>query len=656
MNISTTFDERVARTCALALTVALTACGGGTQAPILGGVDASVTPVAPTVTAVVPLALAPAVALNTKVLSATFSKAMNRATLLSSFTLACPTGTPFVGTADYTAASNTATLTLPALLNLPANTNCTATITTAAQDTTGLALANNFSWTFRTSATPDTTAPTVVSTLNANGAVNVPVNTKVGATFSEAMTPASLVGANFALKESVSNNPVAGGLALSASTVLFTPSVSLTPSTAYTATIKGASGGAADLAGNLLAADYVWGWTTAASPSGDTVPPAVLGSNPLNLAIGVCINKTVNVTFSEAMDPLSVTNSSFNLAPTAGAAVPGLVSYDPLTHIASFNPSGNLIGTPATSYVATVKGGASGVKDVAGNTMVADHFVHFTTNASTCAVAPRLGAMAPFGSFGGSSSLTNDGLSTRIHGDVGVNAASSSITGLTDSGGNVYTVTGDNAGIVNGLVYTLTDPPLSTPGAAVIAAQADALTAYNSISPASLAGGIDVSSLSQCPSCGGLGQGAGQLAGRTLPPGVYLSTTGTYGIGITAPNAGNLTLDAAGDANAVWVFQTAASTGTLTVGLTGPAVPATAIQVLLINGALAKNVFWYVPAGATIGTGSTMVGTLLSNASITFSTTGGSPPTAPDTRLFGRAIAIAAGVTMTNTVITVPAP
>ena len=656
MNIASIFNARVIHLGVLTLSVWMTACGGGTQAPILGGLDAAATPVAPTITSVTPLAQSAAVALNTKVLTATFSKAMDRATLLGSLTLACPAGSAVTGTVDYSAASKTATLTLPATPNLPGNTNCTATITTAARDTGGLAMASNFVWSFRTSATPDTTAPTVISTLNANGAVNVAVNTKVGATFSEAMNPSSLAGATFLLKESVSNNAVAGGLALSATTILFTPAANLTPATAYTATIKGASGGASDVAGNVLAADYVWSWTTAAAPSGDTVPPTVLGSNPLDAATGVCTNKTVNVTFSEAMDPSSVNTASFSLAVTAGASVVGLVSYDPITHIASFNPTGNLIGTPSTSYTATLKSGASGVKDLAGNAMVADQFVRFSTNGSTCVTAPALGAIAPFGSFGGSATLTNDGLNTRITGDVGVNAASTSITGLRDSGGNVYTVTPNNDGTVNGTIYTLTAPPGSVAGLAVIAAQADALTAFNSISPATLAGGIDVSSLAQCPSCGGAGQGPGQLAGRTLPPGVYLSTTGTYGIGITAPNAGNLTLDAAGDANAVWVFQTAAGTGTLTVGLTGPASPAVPIQVVLVNGALAKNVFWYVPAGATVGTGSSLVGTLLADASITFSTTGGSPPTAVLTRLNGRAIAITAGVTMTNTVITVPAP
>jgi hypothetical protein len=656
MNLFSNIHERFARAAALALTALLCACGGGTQAPILGGLDVSATPVPPTVTAVVPLSLATAVALNSKVLTATFSKAMNPATLPAAVSLACPAGTVVSGTVNYNAATKTATLTLPTTPNLPANTDCTATITTTALDNTGLGLATNFSWSFRTSATPDTTAPTVLSTLNANGAVNVPVNTKVGATFSEAMNPGSLAGSNFVLKESVSGNPVAGALALSATTLLFTPTANLTPSTAYTATIKGTSGGASDVAGNVLAADYAWSWTTAATPSGDTVPPTVLGSNPLDAARGVCINKTINVTFSEAMDPLSVNNSSLTLAVTGGGSVAGLVGYDAITHIASFNPTGNLIGTPATAYTATIKSGAIGVKDLAGNAMVADQFVRFTTNASSCVSAPALGAIAPFGSFGGSATLTNDGLNTRITGDVGVNATSTTVTGLRDSGGNVYTVTPNNDGTVNGTIYTLTAPTGSVPGAAVIAAQADAVRAFNSISPASLAGGIDVSSLAQCPSCGGAGQGPGQLANRTLPPGVYLSTTGTFGIGTTAPTAGDLTLDAAGDTNAVWIFQTAAGTGTLTVGLTGPATPAVPIQVLLTNGALAKNVFWYVPAGATIGTGSSVAGTLLSNASITFSTTGGSPPTAVLTRLDGRAIAITAGVTMTNTLITVPAP
>jgi hypothetical protein len=645
---------------ALLLSTLLAACGGGDggRDPILGGLALGTTPVvpvvlvAPTVTSVLPLSNA-TVANNAKILTATFSQAMNPATLNSSFTLACPTGTPITGAVGYIAGTNTATLTLPASPNLPVSTTCTATVSTGAQATNGLALAAAYHWNFVTSATADTTAPTVTSTINANGATGVPTNTKVGATFSEAMDASTLTGSSFVLKQTLASTVVTGTLAYTGLSALFTPATTLIGNTQYTVTIKGGSGGVSDLAGNVLLADYVWSWTTAAS--GDVTPPTVSATNPLNLALGVCMNKTVNATFSEAMDPTTINNASFTLSISGGgAAVAGLVSYDVPTHIASFNPSGNLTGT--TSYTATIKGGTSGVKDLAGNALVADQSIQFTTGVSTCATAPELGAIAPFGGFGGNATLTNDGLNTVVNGDIGVNAASTTITGLRDAGGNVYTVTPSNDGSVTGRIYTLTAPPGSVAGAAVTQARADALVAFNSISPASLPGGIDVSSLAQCPSCGGAGQGPGQLAGRTLPPGIYLSTTGTYGIGITAPTAGNLTLDAAGDANAVWVFQTAAVTGTLTVGVTGPATPATPIQVLLLNGAQTKNVFWYVPAGATIGTGSTMVGTMLSDASITISTTGGSPPTAVLTKLNGRAIALTAAVTMTNTVINVPAP
>jgi hypothetical protein len=151
---------------------------------------------------------------------------------------------------------------------------------------------------------------------------------------------------------------------------------------------------------------------------------------------------------------------------------------------------------------------------------------------------------------------------------------------------------------------------------------------------------------------GGLGI---DLGGRTLAPGVYYSVAGPGAPAGYQITTGNLTLDAQGNANAVWIFQTAVGTGTLLVST--PAGPLLTVPrtVNLINGAQAKNVFWYVPAGATINTGSRMVGTMISNASITFGTaTGAAPKTI--TTLDGRALVMAAGATMVNTVINVPAP
>ncbi|KAF0236620.1 MAG: hypothetical protein FD183_1643, partial [Chitinophagaceae bacterium] len=106
---------------------------------------------------------------------------------------------------------------------------------------------------------------------------------------------------------------------------------------------------------------------------------------------------------------------------------------------------------------------------------------------------------------------------------------------------------------------------------------------------------------------------------------------------------GNLTLDAQGDPNASWIFQTAAG---LTVGIAGPTG---AKSVLLINGAAAKNVFWYVGSSATINGagGGVMVGTIIANSGVTFSTAGN----AAQTVLNGRALSLIASVTMVNTTI-----
>jgi hypothetical protein len=237
--------------------------------------------------------------------------------------------------------------------------------------------------------------------------------------------------------------------------------------------------------------------------------------------------------------------------------------------------------------------------------------------------------------------MTNQGTLTVINGDIATTATgTSSVTGLHDTAGDIYTETGSNQGFVNGKIYTCTVSTTGPTSGAVnlvscgIATKGliDAQTAY--IELAGLPGGIDVATL---------GGGAGELGNRTLAPGVYKSAPGTYAITL-----GDLTLDAQGDPNAIWVFQMGTS---LTVGIAGPTG---ARSVNLINGAQAKNVFWQVGSAATINGagGGTMTGTIISSAGVTFGTAG---PT-PITTLNGRAISLVGSVTMVNTVINVPAP
>jgi len=117
----------------------------------------------------------------------------------------------------------------------------------------------------------DSTPPTVVTFSPANGATGVDVNTIITATFSEPINPATLNG-NFTLA-------VAGGAAIPATVsydtmtnrAILTPSAGLQPGTTYRATIDGGSGGVTDEAGNPLAADVTWTFTTAVGDPGASV-------------------------------------------------------------------------------------------------------------------------------------------------------------------------------------------------------------------------------------------------------------------------------------------------------------------------------------------------------------------------------------------------
>jgi hypothetical protein len=241
-----------------------------------------------------------------------------------------------------------------------------------------------------------------------------------------------------------------------------------------------------------------------------------------------------------------------------------------------------------------------------------------------------LGSAALFGAFGGNAGVTNMGINTVINdGSIGTTAASTLITGFHDGEtAAIYTETPLNIGLVNGRIYTAPPAP-GTAASLVIAAQglADATIAYNSISPAAKPGGID--------------PGAGELGGLTLAPGVYKSAGATFKI-----TTGNLTLDAQGNPNAQWIFQTEAG---LTVGIAGPAG---ARSVNVINSGQAKNVFWHVGSSAIINAagGGIMTGTIISKAGVTFSTAGNTVQTV----LNGRALSLVASVTMVNTTINVP--
>ena len=437
---------------------------------------------APTVISTVPPNAATGVPTN-QALSAVFNEAMNPSSIsASTFTLAGPGAAAVSGTVTYLAAGSIATF-VPAAVLAPSAVY-TATITTGAQDALARPLASNYVWTFTTAAGPDTTPPTVISTIPANLALNVPTNQATTATFSKAMNPGTLSSSSYTLR-GPGGVAVAGAVTYAAigDTATFTPAATLAPNSLFTATITTM---ATDLAGNALAANYVWSFTTAAAP--DTTMPEIVSTIPANAATNVPINQAVSAAFSKAMDPLTITTATFGLTGPGGAAVTGTVAYDAVNFIATFTPTASLAGN--SSYIATVTAGAA---DLAGNPLGATGAPNpwsFTTGVVVVPPPVALGTASLFGGFGGAAGLTNQGIETVVNGDVGTTGVSTLVTGFHDNGpGCIYTETPLNVGLVNGGIDTAPPPPTvacPTEGTAVTAAIAaaalsDALTAYNAL-------------------------------------------------------------------------------------------------------------------------------------------------------------------------------
>jgi len=357
--------------------------------------------------------------------------------------------------------------------------------------------------------------------------------------------------------------------------------------------------------------------------------PTVVSTTPADAATNVCVNQAPNATFSQAMNPASISATSFTLTDPAGAPVPGAVAMDSANKVATFTPSADLL--PTTTYKATINGGASGATNSSGQALAANKTWTFTTDDGTCKVQTpvALGAASTFGAASGVA-INNTGTLTKITGDAGA-ASPASITGLHDSTGAAYNeVAGTNVGEVSGIIYTDTAPDN---GAKFASVRSDVTTAFNEL--VARGGGTDPSN----------GTG-GELGGLTLPPGVYLADSFKV-------TTGDLTLDAQGDPNAVWVFQcSGAGPGPVIGDNTAPR------NVTLVGGAQAKNVYWASNGSATINAvgGGTVAGTIIALESVTVSS-GATLTSAnsPVTIINGRVFAFRNPITMTNAQITTPA-
>ena len=633
--------------------------------------------VSPVVIATDPLNNATGVTLN-KTITASFNMAMDPLTINATTFTVKQGSTTVAGVVTYSGTTAYFTPTVP----LAPNTLYTATITNGAKNTTGIAMVNNYTWTFTTGTL---SSPTVISTDPANNATAVVLNKVISATFSEAMNPLTINATTFIVMQGA--NVVPGLVTYSGNTAFFTPTSILSGNTVYTATI---TTGAKNVAGTSLANNYVWTFTTGAA-----VAPLVISTDPVNNATGVALNKIVSATFNMVMDATTINPATFTVKQGANAVL-GVVTYTGST--ASFAPAVALAQN--TVYTATI---TTGAKNVAGTPLANNYTWTFTTGSN---LAPTVIATDPANNainvplskiITATFSTPMDPLTINFT-TFTLSRAGIPVAGTVTYSGSTATFT-PAASLLSNSTYTATittgaknlagtplasnyvwsfstgiipfQPPVVLNTAArfgILAGVGISNQAGFSIindldvgiypgvrasvtgfPPAVIINGAIYASDDIAPpgvpamllqaktdltnaylaAEGAVSPApvlvAGDQGGKTLAPGIYKSTS-TLSIA-----NGNLTLDGLGDPNAFWIFQIAS--GFTTVGGAGG-------NVILTGGAQAKNIYWQTGSSATIGDYTSFQGNILALTSITMN----SHATA-----VGRMLARNAAVVMTST-------
>jgi hypothetical protein len=247
---------------------------------------------------------------------------------------------------------------------LPLATTVTATLTTDILAASGEPLADLHSWTFATEAYPNVAPPLVSFTQPAAGATGVDPKVPVQIAFDEPVDCGTVDSATFVVMDGSKRVP--GAVTCDGANATFTPAHPLLADTSFTATL---TTGVADSAGDPMAADYTWSFTTVA-PTGDAVPDVTL-TVPSQFAVDVDVTTKVKIAFDQVMDCSTLDAADFTVADPRGP-VTGRVAC--LGTTAIFTPDAPLAS--GEKYTATV---TTAVKDQAGNPLAKTIEWTFTT-------------------------------------------------------------------------------------------------------------------------------------------------------------------------------------------------------------------------------------------------------------------------------------
>lgn len=376
-------------------------------------------------------------------------------------------------------------------------------------------------------------------------------NRKIIVKFTTDMDPASLTGEGFGLFQGATPVPGTSEYNSYLKCFIFSPSVTLETETLYSAII---SKEAKTISGAPLGLNYIWSFTTGLAS--DSTAPTFLACDPANNETNISTNKALTLTFSKPIDPDSLSSKNLYLFQIGGTTVEGNSEYHSTNVI--FTPKQRLI--PGATYKGYIKGKPNGVNDLTGIPLQSDLVISFEVADTVLKQqSVSLCSALTYAVLAGSFIHNTDG--TLITGDVGTSPGGD-LSGFTTG-----TPTGD------GVVIGSTDIANEKAGAAAI----DSELAYMNI--VGRTGGTALPAY---------------ISNRTLKPGGLYNAPGNVEL------SGVVTLDGAGQSDAVFIFRIG---GSLTVD--------PGCKIMLVNGGDADDTTWMVNVNTIIGANSVFKGSVI---------------------------------------------
>jgi hypothetical protein len=323
----------------------------------------------PAIVSVTPTTSAVSIATNTSIAIA-FNQAMLASSLnTSSIVLVNAYGQVVPCSISYN--PNTYVATFVPVTALSAYTSYNVQIASSVMSSMGVSLTSSFQSSFTTGAAYyGSYAPAIVSVTPTTSAVSIATNTSIAIAFNQAMLASSLNTSSIVLVNaygqvvpcSISYNP-------NTYVATFVPVVALSPYTAYNVQI-GSS--VMSSVGVSLTSSFQSSFTTGAALVTST--PAIVSITPSAYSSTVSLNSSIAIAFNQAMYASSLTSSSIVVTNAYGQYVPCLVSYNPMTYVATLTPTVSFAAS-STYYVNV----GANVQSYAGAALTSPFQSQFTT-------------------------------------------------------------------------------------------------------------------------------------------------------------------------------------------------------------------------------------------------------------------------------------